>query len=64
MSRLTKRIFLICEECGVRMILAETEEARRSEPNSFGCRCGEARPSRLAQDAPLSQRITDPSDTT
>ena len=64
MSRLSKRIFLMCEECGVRMVFAGTEEARRSEPNSFRCRCGEAIPSRLAQDAPLSQRVTGASDTT
>jgi hypothetical protein len=63
-SRLSKRIFLICEECGVRMVFAGTEEARRSEPNSFGCRCGEALPSRLVQDGPLLQRITGASDTT
>lgn len=64
MSRFSRRIFLICEECGARMVLAGTEEAWRSEPNSFGCRCGETRPSRLAQDAPLSNRVTGTSATT
>ena len=64
MSGFSKRILLICEECKERMVLAGTEEAWRSEPTSFGCRCGEADPSRLGQDAPLLKRVTGASATT
>ncbi len=64
MSRFSKRIFLICEECGERMVLAGTEEAWRSEPNSFACRCKITRPNRLAQDTPLPKRVTGASATT
>jgi len=58
MSWFSKRILLICEECGERIILAGTEEAWRSEPTPFGCRCGETVLNRLGQDAPLSNRVT------
>jgi hypothetical protein len=64
MSGFLKRILLICEECGERMVLTGTEEAWRSEPTSFGCRCGETDPSRLGQDAPLLKRVTGASATT
>lgn len=40
MRRSSKRVILICEECGERLVLDEPEEAWLSTSTIFECECG------------------------
>ena len=41
-GRSTRRVILICEECGERLVLGEPEEVWLSTRTRFECECGEA----------------------
>ena len=42
MGRSSRRVILICEECGERLVLGEPEEVWLSTRTRFECECGEA----------------------
>jgi hypothetical protein len=41
MRRTSKRVMLICEECGETLVLGEPKEVWRSTRTRFECQCGE-----------------------
>ena len=41
MSRLSRSVILVCEECGEKVVLVGPLSAWRSERAVFGCGCGE-----------------------
>ena len=42
MRRSSRRVILICEECGEKLLLGEPEEVWLSTRTRFECECGEA----------------------
>jgi hypothetical protein len=42
MRRSSRRVLLICEECGEKLLLGEPEEVRPSTRTRLECKCGEA----------------------